>query len=72
MESLLAKAKRAKDHMAAAKADLVDAIQEAEKSKTLTKASKKDSEPVCQSPRQRRSWWRQLLHRRPARVKPRS
>ena len=36
-----------KDHMAAAKADLVDAIQEAEKSKGLTKASK-DSEAVCQ------------------------
>ena len=45
---LLAKAKRAKDHMAAAKADLLDAIQEAEKSKRLTKASKKDSEGVCQ------------------------
>ena len=47
-KGLLAKAKRAKDHMAAAKADLLDAIQEAEKSKRLTKASKKDSETVCQ------------------------
>ena len=40
----MAKVKRAKDHMASAKADLVDAIQAAEKSKRLTKASKKDSE----------------------------
>ena len=47
-KGLLAKAKRAKDHMVAAKSDLVDAIQEAEKSKRLTKASKKDSEAVCQ------------------------
>ena len=44
----MAKAKLAKDRMAAARADLLDATGEAEKSKRLTKASKKDSEGVCQ------------------------
>lgn len=41
----MAKAKLAKDRMAAARADLLDATGEAEKSKRLTKASKKRNLP---------------------------
>ena len=40
-EGLLAKAKRAKDHMASAKADLLDAIEEAEKSWTQKQFARK-------------------------------
>ena len=41
----MAKAKLAKDRMAAARAGLLDATGEAEKSKRLTKASKKRNLP---------------------------
>ena len=64
MENLLGKAKRAKDHMAAAKADLLDAIEEAEKSKRLTEASKKDSEAVCQKVAGQEKVVKQLLVKR--------
>ena len=40
-EGPLAKAKRAKDHMASAKADLLDAIEEAEKSRTQKQFARK-------------------------------
>ena len=63
-KNLLGKAKRAKDHMAAAKADLLDAIEEAEKSKRLTKASKKDSEAVCQKVAEQEKVVKQLLVKR--------
>ena len=63
-KNLLGKAKRAKDHMAAAKADLLDAIEEAEKSKRLTKASKKDSEAVCQKVAGQEKVVKQLLVKR--------
>ena len=63
-KNLLGKANRAKDHMAAAKADLLDVIEEAEKSKRLTKASKKDSEAVCQKVAGQEKVVKQLLVKR--------
>ena len=50
--------------MAAAKADLLDAIEEAEKPKRLTKASKKDSEAVCQKVAGQEKVVKQLLVKR--------
>ena len=55
-KNLLGKAKIAKDHMAAAKADLLDAIEEAEKSKRLTEASKKTQRQFAKRWQGRRKW----------------
>ena len=54
-KNLLGKAKRAKDHMAAAKADLLDAIEEAEKSKRLS--PKGSPKPARRTQRQFAKRW---------------
>lgn len=46
---MLQKAKRARDQSAAAKAECQDALEEAEKSKRLTKNGQKDSEQINQN-----------------------
>ena len=55
-KGLLTKAKIAKDHMAAAKADLVNAIQETEKPKRLTKLARRTQKLFARRRWSRRKW----------------
>ena len=64
MEKPSGKGQKSKGPHGCCKADLLDAIEEAEKSKRLTKASKKDSEAVCQKMAGQEKVVKQLLVRR--------